>query len=423
MALTPSAGRRWRLGATTVAAVTTIAFGLPAQAAPVEGQILNVGGSTAVTDSYIVVLKDGGLTADKVDSAAQTLAGRHGGRVARTYQHALRGFEAHLTESAARRLAADPSVQYVQQNHTVSIDGTQTPTPSWGLDRIDQRPLPLNNSFAYPNQGWDVRAYIIDTGIRFSHSDFGGRASSGFDAIDGGSADDGQGHGTHVAATVGGSTYGVAKSVKLIGVRVLDNTGNGTYAQVIAGIDWVTGDHDPGEPAVANMSLGGDFFQSLNDAVSASIADGVTFVVSAGNEYGSNACAKSPASTPDAITVGATTSNDSRANYSNVGSCLDIFAPGSLITSAWNSSDSATATISGTSMASPHVTGTAALILSKNPTYTPAQVRNKLVNDATSNAVVDAGYESPNKLLYVGDAGVRGPLLPPGKRRPIDVTP
>ncbi|MFG1953849.1 proprotein convertase P-domain-containing protein [Micromonospora sp. NPDC048830] len=397
-------------------AFATHAFATPAFATPAEGQILRAGGPTAVTDSYIVVLDDG-VAGSAVAANARTLVGRHGGTVERTYQNALRGFEARMSAAQARRLAADPSVKYVQQNHTVTLAGTQSPTPSWGLDRIDQRNLPLNSSYTYPNTGSGVKAYIIDTGIRFSHSDFGGRAVSGFDAIDGGAADDCNGHGTHVAGTVGGTSYGVAKTVNLVGVRVLDCGGSGTYAQVIAGIDWVTGDHAAGQPAVANMSLGGGFDQATNDAVTRSIADGVSYAVAAGNETASDACGKSPASTPNAITVGATESNDARASYSNIGTCLDIFAPGSGITSAWYTSDSATNTISGTSMASPHVAGAAALVLTASPSYTPQQVRDKLVNDATNGVVTSPGTGSPNKLLYVGN------IVPPTQDFSISVSP
>ncbi|SCL25719.1 S8 family peptidase [Micromonospora inyonensis] len=417
MALKPSARQHWRLGVVTTAVAAAVAFAAPATAAPAEGAILQAGGDTAVADSYVVVLKETSVARTGVDASARSLAREYGGTVARTYQHALRGFEVRLSESAARRLAAHPSVQYVQQNHRVSIAATQSPTPSWGLDRVDQRNLPLNNSYTYPNNGSGVRAYIIDTGIRFSHGDFGSRAVSGFDAIDGGSADDCNGHGTHVAGTVGGTAYGVAKGATLVGVRVLDCGGSGTYAQVIAGIDWVTGDHDPGERAVANMSLGGGFDQATNDAVTRSIADGVSYAVAAGNESGSNACNVSPASTPTAITVGATESTDARASYSNIGTCLDIFAPGSAITSAWHTGDTATNTISGTSMASPHVAGAAALVLAANPSHTPQQVRDKLVNDATGNVVTNPGTGSPNKLLYTGN------VVPPTQDFSVAVTP
>ncbi|MFI6821684.1 S8 family peptidase [Micromonospora sp. NPDC050187] len=418
----PATGRRWRLAVAAAAATAAVSVGTPATAAPAEGQILLAGGATAVDNSYIVVFKDTAVGRPEVGTRARGLAGKHGGAVGRTYSNALRGFEARMSETAAKRLAADPSVSYVQQNHTVRISATQTPTPSWGLDRVDQRALPLNNSFTYANNGAGVKAYIIDTGIRFSHSDFGGRAVSGFDSVDGGTADDCNGHGTHVAGTVGGTAYGVAKGVTLVGVRVLDCQGSGTNAGVIAGVDWVTGNHAAGEKAVANMSLGGGFDQATNDAVARSIADGVTYGLAAGNDYGANACNSSPASTPAGITVGATQSNDARASYSNIGTCLDIFAPGSSITSAWHTSNTATNSISGTSMATPHVVGAAALVLAANPTFTPQQVRDKLVNDATSNVVTSPGTGSPNKLLYVGDGGTTPPPTGCSRTNSTDVT-
>ncbi|WP_432842065.1 S8 family serine peptidase [Dactylosporangium sp. CA-092794] len=399
----PPRGRRWGAAGLAAAGVMVAVFGsgTTATAAPRQGEI-RPAGAAAVPGSYVVVLKNTAtLQRDGVDTTARDLGRAYGGTVGLTYRHALRGFEVSLSEDAARRLAANPAVDYVQRNGVYTISATQSPAPSWGLDRIDQRNLPLDNSYTYPTVASGVRAYIIDTGIRFSHNDFGGRAISGFDAIDGGSADDGNGHGTHVSGTVGGSTYGVAKGVTLVGVRVLDNSGSGTTAQVVAGIDWVTGDHDPGEPAVANMSLGGGADSSIDTAVGNSIADGVTYSVAAGNDNGANACNSSPARVGAAITVGSTTSADARSSFSNIGTCLDIFAPGSSITSDWNTSNTATNTISGTSMATPHVTGAAALVLAQNPSYTPQQVRDSLVNNATSGVVTNPGTGSPNKLLYV----------------------
>ncbi len=348
-----------------VATATMLAVGTPALAAEPVGVVRAAGGATAVPDSYIVVLKDSAVARDRVGDTAKRLSGRHGGTVARTYGAALRGFEVKVSASAAARIAADPAVAYVEQNHTVSISGTQANPPSWGLDRIDQRNLPLDSSYTYPNTASNVHAYIIDTGIRFSHNDFGGRATSGYDAVDGGSADDCNGHGTHVAGTVGGSAYGVAKAVQLVGVRVLNCSGSGTNAGVIAGVDWVTANAI--KPAVANMSLGGGANSSLDNAVRNSIASGVTYGLAAGNDNGANACNTSPARTTEAITVGSTTSSDARSSFSNVGTCLDIFAPGSSITSAWYTSNTATNTISGTSMATPHVVGAAALVASANP--------------------------------------------------------
>ena len=386
----------WRVAAFGVAAACVAV--VPAVTAQAQtGQIRLVGGATAVSGSYIVVLKDASA------ANASALAAKYGATVGHVYRNALKGFEARTSVAGAKRLAADPAVAYVEQNHTVSIDATQPNPPSWGLDRIDQRRLPLDNSYTYPNNGAGVRAYIIDTGIRFTHVDFGGRAVSGFDAIDGGTADDCHGHGTHTAGTTGGTSFGVAKGVTLVAVRVLNCAGSGTFAQVIAGIDWVTGDHDAGELAVANMSLGGSADPATDQAVRNSIADGVTYSLSAGNSN-ANACNQSPARTLEAITVGATDIRDRRASFSNFGTCLDIFAPGVNITSAWVTSDTATNTISGTSMSAPHVTGVAAIVTAANPTWTPQQVRDRIVADATANVVKKPGTGSPNLLLFVNQS-------------------
>ncbi|MEV4540209.1 S8 family peptidase [Micromonospora echinaurantiaca] len=390
-----------------VAALAMVAAATPAMAAEPVGVIRSAGGDTAVADSYIVVFKDSAVGRSAVGDNAQRLVGRHGGSVARTYGAALRGFEVRVGAKAAARIAADPAVAYVEQNHTVTISGTQTNPPSWGLDRIDQRNLPLNNSYTYPNTASNVRAYVIDTGVLYGHNDFGGRAVSGFDAVDGGSADDCNGHGTHVAGTVGGSAYGVAKGVQIVGVRVLNCQGSGTNAQVVAGIDWVTA--NAVKPAVANMSLGGGANSSIDTAVTNSINSGITYAVAAGNGdiFGNrqNACNYSPARVPSAITVGATQNNDAAASFSNYGTCVDILAPGVNITSAWHTGNTATNTISGTSMASPHVAGAAALVLSANPSWNPQQVRDSLVNNATPNVVTNPGTGTPNRLLYVVNDG------------------
>ncbi|MBM7491710.1 subtilisin family serine protease [Micromonospora luteifusca] len=402
-----------------VAMATVLAVGTPALAAEPAGAVRAAGGATAVPDSYIVVLKDSAVARDRVGDTAKRLSGRHGGKVARTYSAALRGFEVTVSAAAAARIAADPAVAYVEQNHTVSIFGTQTNPPSWGLDRIDQRNLPLNSSYTYPNTASNVRAYIIDTGVLYGHNDFGGRAVSGFDAVDGGSADDCNGHGTHVAGTVGGSSYGVAKGVQIVGVRVLNCQGSGTNAQVVAGIDWVTA--NAVKPAVANMSLGGGANSSIDTAVSNSINSGITYAVAAGNGntlgVRQNACNYSPARVASAITVGATQNNDAAASFSNFGTCVDILAPGVNITSAWYTSSSATNTISGTSMASPHVAGVAALALSGNPSWSPQQVRDYLVNNSTPNVVTNVGTGTPNQLLYV----VNG--TPPANDFSVSVSP
>ena len=268
---------------------------------------------------------------------------------------------------------------------------------TWGLDRIDQRNLPLNGQYTYNWTGSGVRAYIIDTGIRTTHTQFGGRASAVFDAF-GGNGQDCNGHGTHVAGTVGGSTYGVAKSALLRAVRVLDCAGNGTDATVISGVDWVTANHI--SPAVANMSLGGGASSALDTAVTNSINSGVTYSIAAGNSN-TDACTQSPARVAAAITVGSTTSSDARSSFSNIGTCLDIFAPGVNITSAWGlGGNSATNTISGTSMATPHVTGATALYLQSHPGSSPATIRNALVNNSTTGHITNVGTGSPNRLLY-----------------------
>ena len=399
------------LGLAAAAAVAmATATALPAAA---QGEILGASSPDAIADSYIVVYKDsavGTTDAAGVDARTAGLAAAHQAKVERKYTYALRGFAATMSEAQARRLAADPAVAYVEQNQRVWTAGTQSPTPSWGLDRINQRDLPLNNSYTYPtNTGSGVRAYIIDTGIRVTHSGFGGRAVHGRDTVNNDNdASDCNGHGTHVAGTVGGTAYGVAKGVTLVAVRVLDCGGSGTLAGVAAGVDWVTGNNTG--RAVANMSLGASGSNAtLETAVRNSIADGVTYGIAAGNGDAlgnpQNACNYTPARVAEAITVGATQNNDAKASFSNFGTCLDIFAPGVGITSAWYTNDTATNTISGTSMATPHVVGAAALYLAANPSSTPQQVRDGLVNNSTPNKVTNPGTGSPNRLLFVGGGG------------------
>ncbi|MCX4390211.1 S8 family peptidase [Micromonospora peucetia] len=404
----PRTHRRTLAAAASVfasAAMVTTMIGAPA-AASATGEILSAGGATAVADSYIVVLKDtsvggsAGTRQGEVKSTAGSLAARFGGSVGHVYGDALNGFEVKLSERAAKRLAAHPDVDYVEQNHSVSTMATQN-NPPWGLDRIDQRALPLSRSYTYNSTGANVTAYIIDTGIRTSHADFAGQAVDGYDAIDNAlPAADCNGHGTHVAGTVGGNTYGVAKNVQLVAVRVLNCQGSGTWAQVIAGINWVTSNHQAGQPAVANMSLGGSTNTALNTAVANSIADGISYAVASGNSN-ANACNFSPASVPTALTVNASQNNDARASFSNWGTCTDMFAPGVGVLSAWHTSNTATNSISGTSMAAPHVAGAAARVLSVNPGWTPAQVHSYLVGQATPNVITSPGTGSPNRLLYL----------------------
>lgn len=360
----------------------------------------------AAQGSYIFVFREG---VTDVPGLARQLVTENGGELGFTYEHAIRGFSARLPAAAVEGLRRHPLIAGVEADQEFTISTTQTGA-TWGIDRIDQRNLPLSTSYTYDATGSGVNAYIIDTGIRSSHTEFGGRASSGFTSIsDGRGTDDCNGHGTHVAGTVGGTTYGVAKGVSLIAVRVLSCQGSGTTSGVIAGVDWVTGKHV--KPAVANMSLGGGASSTLDDAVNNSIAAGVIYAVAAGNSN-ANACNYSPARAANAITVGATTSTDARASYSNYGSCLDIFAPGSSITSAWYSSTTATNTISGTSMASPHVAGVAALYLQGSPGANPAAVTSAITSNATLGKVGNAGTGSPNALLYMGFFGGSGNQAP-----------
>ena len=357
-----------------------------------------------IANRYIVLFRD---DEQDVDGKANALAIKHAGKVKHLYKSALKGMALELPDAAAAALRAEPSVMLVEQDQTMSISATQTGA-TWGIDRIDQRTLPLSTTYVYNADGTGVTVYIIDTGMNLSHTQFTGRASTGYDAVTaGGTAADCNGHGTHVAGTVGGTTYGVAKSVNLVAVRVLDCAGSGTTSGVIAGIDWVTANKRL--PAAANMSLGGGVSAALNTAVKNSVAAGVVYAVAAGND-GGDACLHSPAAEPTAITVGATDINDGFASFSNRGSCVDINAPGVNITSAWYNTNTATNTISGTSMATPHVAGAAALYLQTNPTATPAQVDAALKTNA-STTVVPSG--TTNKLLYMGFITAAPSTAPP----------
>jgi len=379
---------------------------LPHGAGPAP--VLGTGEPGTIPGRYIVVFtKDAPARAER--SALEEARDRGAGIEFR-FGHAVNGFAATLPDEALDALQRNPHVSYIEADAIVYASDTQSGA-TWGLDRVDQRSLPLSSTYTYNSTGSGVKAYIIDTGIRLSHSEFTGRVSSGYDAIDGGSADDCNGHGTHVAGTVGGTAYGAAKAVNLVAVRVLNCQGSGTNSGVVAGVDWVTGNHGSGEPAVANMSLGGGANTTLDNAVTNSINDGVSYAVAAGNDN-ANACNYSPARVGAAMTVGSTTSSDARSSFSNYGSCLDLFAPGSSITSAWYTSDTATNTISGTSMASPHVAGAAALYLATNPSASPATVRDSIVGTATTGVVTNAGSGSPNLLLYSLQDGTE-PVPPP----------
>lgn len=361
--------------------------------APAMGTVYGADAATAVSGSYIVMLDE---KADKAD-----LAEEYGGTLRRNYSSAVNGFSASgLSETEAKRLAADPAVSKVVQNKKFHIDATQDDPPSWGLDRIDQAGTAGDGAYTYPDAaGGDVTAYVVDTGVRVTHKDFEGRATSGFDAVDNDDdADDGNGHGTHVAGTIAGASHGVAKKAKIVAVRVLDDAGSGTTEQVVAGIDWVTANHKG--PSVANMSLGGSADPALDAAVQKAIASGVTFAVAAGNES-SDAGEGSPSRVPEAITVASSTKDDEQSSFSNFGSVVDIYAPGSDITSAWNDSDDATNTISGTSMATPHVVGAAAVYLGGHPDATPEEVAAALTGGATPDAISNATEGTSNKLLKI----------------------
>jgi len=352
-----------------------------------------------IENNYIVVLNDG-VVGEKgrfsiAPYVADELALTHKGKLKHVYQNAINGFAVEMTPEEAERLSEDFRVAYVEEDGIVTADATQS-NPPWGLDRIDQRNRPLNAIYTFNFTGAGVFAYVIDTGIRTTHTQFGSRASNVFDAF-GGNGQDCNGHGTHVAGTIGGSTYGVAKSVNLRGVRVLNCSGSGSNSGVIAGVDFVRLNRQ--NPAVANMSLGGGISTALDTAVNNLANSGVAIAVAAGNSN-TNACNSSPARAANAITVGSTTTTDARSSFSNFGTCLDIFAPGSGILSAYATSNTATATLSGTSMASPHVAGVAALYKQVNPSASATTVRNAIVNGATTNVVTNPGSGSPNRLLY-----------------------
>jgi subtilisin family serine protease len=399
LSLTAAASLLIGLGVTTLGTAEAV----PSKVKP--------GPPNSISDQYVVVLKK-----SSAEVKSHTFDGK-GAKTIQKYSSALNGLAVKATPDQLAKITADPDVDYVipdgvvsaSQDAQINTEGSEyipnPPNSYWGLDRIDEHRFPLDNKYRYPFVGSSVNAYVIDTGIQRSHPQFGTRASIGTDTVgDGRNGDDCNGHGTHVAGTIGGSTYGVAKGVKLVAVRVLDCDGHGYFSGVLAGVDWVTG--HAVKPAVANMSLGGSYYGPLNAAVTNSIKRGVQYAVAAGN-LNDNACNESPGSAPDAVTVGATGNysspssprSDVRSSYSNFGSCLDIFAPGTYIKSAWLGGGSAT--ISGTSMASPHVAGVLALLLARTPNLTPGQLRTKLFDSSTKNSVGNPGDGSPNSLLFL----------------------
>jgi len=351
-----------------------------------------------IKNQYIVILnKDIGPAKD----FAQNIAKQHGGRILQSYDSALKGFAIYLPDTAGtafiEAMKKNPQVLSVENDTVVNIDATTQTNPDWGLDRIDQKALPLNSTYSYSQTGTGTTAYIVDTGILSTHQEFSGRVLNGYTAIsDGNGTTDCNGHGTHVAGTVGGTTYGVAKNVKLVPVRILGCDGSGASSNVIAGLDWIL--KNGSKPAVVNMSLGGAASSSLDSAVENLYNNGYVMVVAAGNSN-TDACTSSPARTSNAITVAATDNTDTRASYSNYGSCVDIFAPGSQINSSWIGSNTATKVLNGTSMATPHVAGVVAELFQSTPTATPQTITSNLLNQATSDVVKNPSG-SPNRLLY-----------------------
>ncbi|KAG0256714.1 hypothetical protein BG011_004350 [Mortierella polycephala] len=370
------------------------------QAAP----LVNNGGQ-AIADSYIVVLKNG-QTADSFQAKFDDIARRQNGRGRKPTIHRrfrnIPGFAATVNSAALKEILAADEVEYVEQDSIITLQGTQTSPPSWGLTRVSQGNLALTQPYYYNDAaGSGVTAYVIDTGVYPGHSDFGGRASQGANFVSGSANTDENGHGTHVAGTIGGTKYGVAKKVTIVGVKVLDRNGSGATSGVVAGMDWVA-DRAVAGKSVINMSLGGGKSQAIDDAAARLFAKNIPLIVAAGNDQNVDACNGSPSGAPNTFTVGASDRYDAPAYFTSWGSCVEIFGPGVDITSAWIGSSSATNTISGTSMATPHVVGVAALYLSFNSLPTAQSVFNKLTSTATSNKITGNLKGSPNKLVFNG---------------------
>lgn len=411
-------GQNTAPGNATAASDVTLGADSASNRTRAQAPLLGTANPEAIEGQYIVVLSQGAgrLAAQGLEtqSAGGLIRGLgldpQGVSIQNIYSLALNGFSARLSAQNLSRLQANPDVKYIEQDGVMQATATQSGA-TWGLDRIDQRNLPLNGDYTYAATASGVKAYIIDTGINTSHTNFGGRAVWGTNTTGDGTNSDCQGHGTHVAGTVGSAAWGVAKGVQLVAVKVLGCDGTGSNSGVIAGVNWAL--NNKSGSAVANMSLGGGFSQAVNDAINNAAARNLVMVVAGGNEN-QNACNVSPASAASAITVGATTRTDARASYSNYGSCLDLFAPGSDITSTWIGSSTATNTISGTSMASPHVAGAVALILAGNTGASNATVTSTLLGNTTANKVSGANTGSPNKLLFTGAAGgTTPPTTPP----------